>query len=252
VRRALLSASLPIAATLAMTVYPAHLASASPSLVPSSSSAPDTPVVPTSVGATTDTPAHPVDANGFITDGSPQLDDAHCVGTRLEIDQCLAARHGGFVTNGDPQLDDAHCVGTRSEVDQCLAARNDGFVTNGDPQLDDAHCVGTPNQVGACQAARRGLPWPPKPTPQAQFTSAAVSPTSGREACVISRESGGNPYVMNSSGHYGLYQFAYGTWVGNGGSPGSFGRAGPSEQRQVFLTAVARGGYSDWSPNDGC
>jgi len=221
VRRALLSASLPIAATLAMTVYPAHLASASPSLVPSSSSAPDTPVVPTSVGATTDTPAHPVDANGFITDGSPQLDDAHCVGTRLEIDQCLAARHGGFVTNGDPQL-------------------------------DDAHCVGTPNQVGACQAARRGLPWPPKPTPQAQFTSAAVSPTSGREACVISRESGGNPYVMNSSGHYGLYQFAYGTWVANGGSPGSFGRAGPSEQRQVFLTAVARGGYSDWSPYDGC
>ena len=32
--------------------------------------------------------------------------------------------------------------------------------------------------------------------------------------CVIARESGGNSQVMNSSGHYGLYQFSESTWVG--------------------------------------
>ena len=36
--------------------------------------------------------------------------------------------------------------------------------------------------------------------------------------CVVARESGGNSQVMNSSGHYGLYQFSEGTWVAYGGS----------------------------------
>ena len=73
------------------------------------------------------------------------------------------------------------------------------------------------------------------------------------QACVISRESGGNSAVMNSSGHYGLYQFSYSTWVANGGSPGSFGNASVAEQNQVFANTMASGGgASNWSPYDGC
>jgi hypothetical protein len=71
-------------------------------------------------------------------------------------------------------------------------------------------------------------------------------------ACVIARESGGNSQVMNSSGHYGLYQFSASTWQAYGGSAASFGNASVAEQNQVFSNAVARGGQSNWSPYDGC
>lgn len=71
-------------------------------------------------------------------------------------------------------------------------------------------------------------------------------------SCVIARESGGNSQVMNSSGHYGLYQFSESTWVAYGGSAGSFGNASVAEQNQVFSNAIARGGQSNWSPYDGC
>jgi hypothetical protein len=72
------------------------------------------------------------------------------------------------------------------------------------------------------------------------------------ERCVIARESGGNSQVMNSSGHYGLYQFSAATWAAYGGSSADFGQASASEQRRVFLNAMARGGQSNWSPYDGC
>jgi LysM repeat protein len=71
-------------------------------------------------------------------------------------------------------------------------------------------------------------------------------------ACVVARESGGNSQVMNSSGHYGLYQFSASTWAAYGGNPGDFGHASVAEQNQVFATALARGGQSNWSPYDGC
>ncbi len=72
------------------------------------------------------------------------------------------------------------------------------------------------------------------------------------ERCIISRESGGNSQITNGSGHYGLYQFSYSTWVASGGSGGSFGHASVSEQQRVFHNAVASRGYSDWTPYDGC
>ena len=71
-------------------------------------------------------------------------------------------------------------------------------------------------------------------------------------SCVIARESGGNSQVMNSSGHYGLYQFSESTWVAYGGSAGDFGHASVSEQHQVFSNALAQGGQSNWSAYDGC
>ena len=75
---------------------------------------------------------------------------------------------------------------------------------------------------------------------------------SGFQACVISRESGGNSQVMNSSGHYGLYQFSASTWAGHGGSSADFGRASVAEQTQVFWNTVHADGTSDWAPYDGC
>ena len=74
----------------------------------------------------------------------------------------------------------------------------------------------------------------------------------GFQSCVIARESGGNSQVMNSSGHYGLYQFSASTWQAYGGSAGSFGHASVSEQNRVFNNAMAQGGQSNWSPYDGC
>jgi LysM repeat protein len=72
------------------------------------------------------------------------------------------------------------------------------------------------------------------------------------QACVIARESGGNPQVMNASGHYGLYQFSASTWAAYGGNPADFGHASVAEQNQVFANAMAAGGQSNWAPYDGC
>jgi hypothetical protein len=82
--------------------------------------------------------------------------------------------------------------------------------------------------------------------------SGTYSGSGSMERCIIRAESGGNSQVMNGSGHYGLYQFSYSTWVSSGGSGGSFGHASVSEQQRVFHNAVAARGYSDWTPYDGC
>ncbi len=87
----------------------------------------------------------------------------------------------------------------------------------------------------------------------AQAAPAAYSAPSGSfQQCVINAESGGSSQVMNSTGHYGLYQFSYSTWVANGGSAGSFGSASVGEQNQVFNHTVASSGTSAWAPYDGC
>jgi LysM repeat protein len=82
--------------------------------------------------------------------------------------------------------------------------------------------------------------------------SADTGSTSSFQACVIAAESGGNPQVMNSSGHYGLYQFSASTWAEYGGNPADFGDASVAEQNQVFDNAIAAGGASNWSLYDGC
>jgi LysM repeat protein len=89
--------------------------------------------------------------------------------------------------------------------------------------------------------------------PVAQSAPAATYSGSGSfQSCVIARESGGNSQVMNSSGHYGLYQFSASTWAAYGGNPGSFGNASVAQQNQVFNNAIAAGGQSNWSAYDGC
>jgi hypothetical protein len=91
------------------------------------------------------------------------------------------------------------------------------------------------------------------PAPAYSGASAATYHGSGSmQQCIISRESGGNSQVMNSSAHYGLYQFSASTWAAHGGSPASFGHASVAEQNAVYYATVAADGYSDWAPYDGC
>jgi LysM repeat protein len=72
------------------------------------------------------------------------------------------------------------------------------------------------------------------------------------QQCVIERESGGDSQVVSSGGYYGLYQFSASTWAEYGGNPADYGDATTAEQNQVFDTAVADGGESNWSAYDGC
>jgi hypothetical protein len=92
------------------------------------------------------------------------------------------------------------------------------------------------------------------PAQTVALTSASASSTPGGSfgQCVVSRESGGKPQVMNSSGHYGLYQFSASTWARYGGNSADFGHASVAEQHKVFATALAQGGQFNWSPYDGC
>lgn len=104
------------------------------------------------------------------------------------------------------------------------------------------HSFNTPTYASASRSAHR----------VSSVTGGSVSAGSSYERCVIARESGGNSQVMNSSGHYGLYQFSASTWQAYGGSASTFGHASASEQQRVFRNAMAQGGQSNWSPYDGC
>jgi hypothetical protein len=86
----------------------------------------------------------------------------------------------------------------------------------------------------------------------ASTASASTASTGSFQACVIAAESGGDAQIMNSSGHYGLYQFSASTWAAYGGNPAEFGDASVAEQNQVFANAMAAGGESNWAPYDGC
>jgi hypothetical protein len=110
-----------------------------------------------------------------------------------------------------------------------------------------------PSQLGPAPVAAPVAASASASAPVQAAASGSYSGASGSyAACVIARESGGNSQVMNSSGHYGLYQFSESTWVAYGGSAGDFGHASVSEQNRVFNNAMARGGQSNWSPYDGC
>jgi Transglycosylase-like domain/LysM domain len=131
----------------------------------------------------------------------------------------------------------------------------------------------SPGQTLTVPALPATIPAPPTalapaPPPQPVYSEPAVqvqaqavayqqpatsySGGGGFQSCVIARESGGNPNVMNATGHYGLYQFSEPTWEEYGGSASDFGDASVAEQNAVFDSAMAQGGESNWSPYDGC
>jgi len=122
-----------------------------------------------------------------------------------------------------------------------------------------------PAQTTAAYTPRHANPAPAQPAPaqapQANTAPASTAPASTSSggwpggafgACVVQRESGGNPNVWNASGHWGLYQFSASTWAAYGGSPAAFGNASVAVQEQVFMNAMAQGGQSNWAPYDGC
>ncbi len=112
-------------------------------------------------------------------------------------------------------------------------------------KIPNAPAPAAPVVVAASQSA--GVAYAP-----AEKTVSTYSGDGGFTSCVIARESGGNAQVMNSSGHYGLYQFSEGTWEAYGGSAADFGNASVAEQNKVFDNALAAGGQSNWSAYDGC
>jgi hypothetical protein len=155
-----------------------------------------------------------------------------------------------------------------------LTAKNANMITVGQQLALD--CRYLPSQVRFAPA-----PPPPPPAPvrvraavrTSSVTASSAAPVrhrvyassgsgfsgnvslgsySGYEACVVARESGGRSQVMNASGHYGLFQFDYGTWVSGGGSAATFGHASVAEQNRVFAAVYAARGTQPWSPSDGC
>jgi len=107
-----------------------------------------------------------------------------------------------------------------------------------------------PAQAGAEQAAT--VPQASAGVAEPAQSASTYTGSGSFQECVISSESGGNSQVMNSSGHYGLYQFSSSTWAEYGGNPADFGNASVAEQNQVFDNAIAAGGQSNWSAYDGC
>jgi len=81
---------------------------------------------------------------------------------------------------------------------------------------------------------------------------AGVAGVGGKWACIISRESGGNPGAINrSSMAGGLFQFLPSSWRAYGGT-GNAWQASVAEQWRVALNAYARSGWSPWVAYDGC
>lgn len=77
------------------------------------------------------------------------------------------------------------------------------------------------------------------------------------QACVIHRESGGDPTVWNRQGYpyWGLYQFGKPLWTGNGGSADTWGKPSTpaSEQTRIFYNVMSHyKGCENWTPSDGC
>ena len=120
--------------------------------------------------------------------------------------------------------------------------------------------------------ALHAIPPPPPPTPPAparHAAPAAAAPVaapapaqpsgtvgtggmSAFQACVIQRESGGNPAAVNpSSGAGGLYGFLPSTWQALG-HPGLPENASVAEQNQAFQQEFAQSGTAPWAPYDGC
>ncbi len=116
-----------------------------------------------------------------------------------------------------------------------------------------------PDSYAPAPAATPVQAVPEQPAPQqAPITSVPSSgdgggaiPTDGSyQARVALAESSDNAQVMNSSGHYGLYQFSVSTWTEAGGNPADFGHASVAEQNSVFDSAFAKWGSSPWQPSD--
>lgn len=104
------------------------------------------------------------------------------------------------------------------------------------------------------QAAQQAAQQQQQQAPPASSGTTHITGVSAFEACVIQRESGGNPRAYNSSsGASGLFGMLLSTWdsLGLGYSGGAY-TAPVSVQEQGFNILYARDGTSPWAPYDGC
>lgn len=105
-------------------------------------------------------------------------------------------------------------------------------------------------------ASSRARSVPAAPAPARPSQTVATSGMSAFEACVISRESSGNPRAVNpASDAGGLFQFLPSTWASLGYAaayPGGAQTAPVSVQEAAFAKLYAESGTSPWAPYDGC
>jgi hypothetical protein len=110
-----------------------------------------TAIVASALTAATPTPPpspHPINAQGFVTDGSPQRDDGHCIGTADQRVACLVARRPecqGWDHAMDPQTAMA-----------CWAPEVNVFDWPHDPMFDALYCE-SKGETGATNGRYRGL-----------------------------------------------------------------------------------------------
>jgi LysM repeat protein len=141
----------------------------------------------------------------------------------------------------------------RIQVGQVLTVpARPGHLPTAPRQLGPTHATVSHQPTVIEQDAEQRASSVTSATPAHARAATSYSGDSSFQKCVISRESGGNSQVMNSSGHYGLYQFSASTWAAYGGSPADFGHASAAEQNRIFDNAIAAGGQFNWAPYDGC
>jgi resuscitation-promoting factor RpfC len=134
-------------------------------------------------------------------------------------------------------------------VERILAARREARADRRQAARAAARAA-----AAAARAAAQAQPSPnPQPAPVQPSGSVSTAGMAAFEACVISRESGGNPAAVNpSSGAGGLFQFLPSTWAGLGlGYPGGAQTAPVSVQEEGFAKLYAEAGTAPWA-SDGC
>lgn len=88
--------------------------------------------------------------------------------------------------------------------------------------------------------------------PPAYAQTASYTPT-GTAACIVQRESGGNPTAQNGQ-YEGIAQWSPEAWSRMGGTQYASHPAAATKQDQlkVLSAGLAKYGKGDWGPYDGC
>jgi hypothetical protein len=199
---------------------------------------------------------HPPEQVTQVTDGpSASATSATLTADRTTLDIASVSDGEYLVRSGDTL---AGIAGRKYGKDGCwpgIWAANSGKISNPDliyvgQELTIPPACSTRGPAEVTAAVSHPAP---AAAPRAATEDAGYSVNSSFQSCVIERESGGNPDIWNASGHWGLYQFSYSTWVAYGGAPAEFGYASAAEQTEVFDNAMATpGGADNWSPYDHC
>jgi resuscitation-promoting factor RpfC len=176
------------------------------------------------------------------------------------------ATHNVLVGDTLSQISADFC-GTAADYTALAAASgiaNPDLIYPGESIHLDCHYANATLTASSAPRTERATPAPAGPSSAGTSHAAAAAPAqtvptasmSAFEACVISRESGGNPQAVNpASGAGGLFQFLPSTWASLGYAasyPGGAQTAPVSVQEAAFATLYAESGTSPWAPYDGC